>query len=164
MKSTLLPLPALCGLLLLGMVAATGCVYYQRYPMPKSRLSKIDSESLSFYVIDAAHPMTRAWYVSEVRFQQGQMHGFLSKLTAAEALEVSSIRSRRDARDSRNDVLIYAGPRLLMGMGDTLTTFIPYDKVERVEVHEPNFGKSVGISMLGVAGGVFILSAATSGY
>ncbi len=150
--------------LLFGTLFGTGCVYYQRYPMPKSRLSKVEKESLSFYLIDAAHPMTRAWYVSEVRFQPGQMQGFLSKLSAAEALEVSVIRNRRDARDSRNEVLIYASPRLAMALGDTLTTAIRYENIERVEVHEPNFGKSIGISMIGVVGGVLVLTSALSNY
>lgn len=159
MKKAFLLLFLACGMLL-----TAGCVYYQRYPMPKSRLSKVDKENLSFYLIDAAHPMTRSWYVSEIRFQPGQMHGFLSKLTAAEALEVSAIRNRRDARNSRNEVLIYASPRLAMGMSDTLTTTIPYENIERVEVHEPNFGKSIGVSMIGVVGVVFVLAAAMSGY
>lgn len=151
-------------LLFVGLSALSACVYYQRYPMPKSRLTKVDKENLMFYAIDASHPLTRVWHVSELQFKDGKIHGFLSKMAPSEALEVSTIRSRRDARDSRDQVLVYVSPRLAMGMGDTLSADIPYEQIERVEVHEPNFGKSVGVSMLGVVGIFFVLAAAASGY
>lgn len=132
------------------------CVYYQRYPMPKSRLTKVKRENLAFYLIDAGHPLTRAWYISEIDFQQDAMVGFLNRLSPSETLEVSTLRNGRDARQSKNEVLVYVSPKAAMTMGDTLTTRLPFDQIERVEVHEPNFGKSVGITLSWIAGAVFI--------
>ena len=146
------------------MTCLFSCVYYQRYPMPKSRLAKVKRENLAFYLIDAGHPLTRAWYVSEIDFQQDAMKGFVNRLSPSETLEVSTLRNGRDARQSKNEVLIYISPKTAMAMGDTLTTRLPFEQIERVEVHEPNFGKSVGITLSWVAGAVFIGGAVIAEY
>lgn len=140
------------------------CVYYQRYPMPKSRLAKVKQENLAFYLIDAGHPLTRAWYVSEINFQQDAMSGFANRLSPSETLEVSTLRNGRDARQSKNEVLIYIKPKTAMTMGDTLTTRLSFEQIERVEVHEPNFGKSVGLTLSWIAGAVFIGGAFLADY
>jgi|GEM_PF-950548 len=146
----------LSGALLACCVLLHSCIYYQRYSMPKTRLNKINTESLSFYVIDAAHPLTKAWYVAEMDMKNQRITGFLSRLSDIEALEVGIVRNRRDGKNSRNDVLLYTSPRLLMGFGDTLTTTIPFDQIERIEVHEPDFTKTLGTSILMGTAGFFL--------
>jgi hypothetical protein len=125
--------------------------------MPKSRLSKINLEPLSFYVIDAAHPMTRVWYVAEMDMKNQQITGFLSRLSDIEALETTVVRNQRDGKSSRNDVLLYTSPKLLMGFGDTLTTAIPFQQIERIEVHEPNYSKTLGTAILSGTTAFFLI-------
>ena len=124
------------------------CIFYQRYPMAKSRLPRIDRSNLVFYVLDAARPESRVWYVSEAEFQQDQMRGFLVRVGEDEAREVATIRNNRDAKQSRDEVLLYAKPRYALALGDTINTTIAYDQLEKIEVHEVNAGKSVALSLL----------------
>ena len=125
----------------------SSCVFYQRYPLAYSRLPKIDKTHLSYYLLDAAHPRSRVWYISETEFQQDKMSGFLVKLDEQEAAEVAIVHNRRDARYSRDEVLMFAKPKFVLEMADTATVTIPYEQLEKVEVYEVNAGKSVGVSL-----------------
>jgi hypothetical protein len=135
----------------------SSCLYYQRYAMPKARLEKIGTEPFSYYIVDAAHPLTKAWYVAEAKIQKDEISGFISRLSETEALDVGIIRNRLDAKNSRNDVLVFVSPRLAMGLSDNVQASIPIAQIERVEVHEPNFGRSIGSMVLGGGGALFLI-------
>ena len=126
---------------------ASGCVFYQRYPLAQSRLTKINKTNLTFYLLDASHPRSRAWHMSEADFQDQAVHCFLIKLDEFDAQEVSTIHNNRDARESRDEVLLFAKPRFVFSLADTVTMTIPYEQLEKIEVIEANHGKSVGVSM-----------------
>lgn len=145
----LLPLVLLASLFLLSQ---TACVYYNRYSMSKSRLQKINPVGLSVYLVDAAHPLTRGWYLSEPKFEKNSVTGFLSRLTEVETLEVSMLSNRSDAQASRNDILLYAKPQFSMSLPDTATLTIQNIQLEKVEVCELNHLKTFGRPMLGCTG------------
>lgn len=141
----------------------SGCVYYQKYPMAKGRLDKINKEQLTFYLLDAAHARSRVWYVSEAQFQGDKITGFLVRLTEIEAMEVATISSSRDAKMSKDEVLLYAKPKFAMTLADTMTTTIPHDQLEKIEVYEVNHGKSVLVSTFAILLPVIFLGV-VSGY
>lgn len=145
MKTLIAPFPALLFLLA---VLFSGCIIYQRYPMAKSRLTKIDKRQLTFYLLDAARPMSRVWYISEADFQEDKMNGFLIRLDEAEAQEVATVSNSRDARYSKNEVLMYVAPKYALALGDTTTITLHYNQVEKIEVHEVNHSKSLILSFL----------------
>jgi hypothetical protein len=145
MKTSFTPLVAF---FFVALILLTGCIFYQRYPMAKSRLTKIDKTNLTFYLLDAARPTSRVWYVSEADFQKNEMIGFLIRLNELEAHEVATVQGRHDARYSKNDVLMYVKPKHALALADTMTLTIPYDQLEKIEVYEVNHGKSLGITLL----------------
>jgi len=138
-------------LFLFLILAQTGCAWYQRYPMSKSRLPKIDANNLTFYLIDPSRPLSGVWYVGSYNFGEKSMQAYLSRLSEREALDVTAVRNNRDARNSRNEVLIYVKPQVARGFADTLTTRLDYDQLERVEVYEVNYGKTLAFNFLGYA-------------
>ncbi|MFN0035625.1 MAG: hypothetical protein ACKVUS_11195 [Saprospiraceae bacterium] len=160
MKTLRLPFLLLLASLLL--FSQSSCVYYQRYAMSKSRLQKINPEGLSVYLIDAAHPLTRGWYVAEPRFDKNGLTGFISRMAEVETLEASRLRNRTDAQQSRNDILLYAKPQFAAGLPDTATLIIQNTSLERVEVCEMNHTKTIGLPMLGCTG-VLLLAYIISG-
>jgi hypothetical protein len=124
--------------------------------MAKSRLTRINRENLTFYILDAAQPGLRVWYVSKARFQRDQMHCHIERVEAAEAEEIATLRGRRDARESKNEVLLYANSSLALTLSDTASVSIDYSEVDRVEVHEVNQSKSIAYSLLCFFGLVFL--------
>lgn len=130
------------------LILFSGCVFYQRYPMAKSRLTKIDNRNLTYYLLDASRPMSRVWHISEADFQDDKMIGFFIRVSEMEAEEIATVYSKRDAKDSKNDVLMYAKPKFAIALPDTATMTVTYDQLEKIEVYEVNHGKSVAISLL----------------
>ena len=128
------------------------CTTYQRYQLPSARLSKINETHLSYYLVDAAHPLSRVWYMSSSKVQDTAVTCYITKMTTFEAAEVTTIQNRKDARWSKNDVLFYADPAFAASLKDTLTLTIPVAKFEKIEVYELNHIKSIGAPMLGVVG------------
>jgi len=150
---------------LLGMLCLllSGCIFYQKYPMAKSRLTKITHLPLTYYVLDAARPKSRVWYVSEAEFSEGKMNGFLVRVSETEAEEIATVSGNRDAKSSKNDVLMYARPKYAMTLADTATVSLSYDELEKIEVFEVNHGKTVAVTLLTLLMPVTFL-AALSGY
>jgi hypothetical protein len=146
-------------LLLLGLFlfSQTGCSYYQRYSMSKSRLQKINPEGLSVYLVDAAHPLTRGWYVAEPKFSENNISGFISRMAEVETIEASLLRDRSDARNSRNDILLYAKPQFALGLPDTATMTISNLQLEKIEVCEMNHVKTIGYPLLGCTGIIAVI-------
>ena len=140
------PLAWLLLIVFLSFQAA--CIYYQRYQMSKARLPKIDTRNLSFYILDASRPASRAWYMSDFKLGQQSMSGFLAKISEAEALEVNTVRNNTDARQSRNQVLFYMKPQYAMNLGDTAMLTISYEQLEKIEVYEVNHGKTIAVNLL----------------
>jgi len=136
----------------LFLFSQTACVYYQRYSMSKSRLQKINPEGLSVYVLDAAHPFTRGWYLSEPKFEANSITGFISRMAEVETIEAALIRDRADAKQSRNDILLYAKPQFAMTLPDTATMTIQNVQLEKIEVCEMDHVKTIGRPLLGCTG------------
>ncbi|MBV6442655.1 MAG: hypothetical protein DYG98_05515 [Haliscomenobacteraceae bacterium CHB4] len=141
----------------------SGCVFYQRYPMAKGRLTKINSEPLTFYLLDASRPHSRVWYISEADFQNDSMRGFLIRLNESEAQEVATVNGNRDARSSKNEVLMYAAPRYALTLADTALVTIRYDQIEKIEVYEVNHNKSLALSLLALLMPILFLGAISVG-
>jgi hypothetical protein len=160
MKSLPSLLPALFFALL---ILLSGCVFYQRYPMAKSRLPKIGDRQLTYYLLDAARPQSRVWHISETEFQEDKMRGFLIRLDESEANEIATVKSKRDAKYSKNEVLLYAKPKYAFALSDTANVTISYDQLEKIEVYEVNHGKSIAVSLLAALMPMIFL-AAVSGY
>ncbi|MBK7936023.1 MAG: hypothetical protein IPJ82_02650 [Lewinellaceae bacterium] len=139
--------PVFRAAFLLSVCFFCSCIFYQRYPLAYSRLPKINTTNLTFYLLDAAHPRTRVWHLSEAEFLKDKMTGFLVKLDEQDATEVAVVHNRRDARYSRDEVLMFVKPKFVLDMADTATVTIPYTQLEKVEVYEVNAGKSVGVSL-----------------
>ncbi len=139
-------------LLSLFLFSQTACVQYQRYAMSKSRLQKINPVGLSVYLVDAAHPLTRGWYVSEPTFEANSITGFISRMAEVETIEAALLRDRSDAKQSRNDILLYAKPQFAMSLPDTATLTIQNVQLEKIEVCEMNHVKSIGMPLLGCTG------------
>ena len=145
-------------LLLIVMSWQASCVQYQRYPMSKARLPRIDTRGLSFYLIDAAHPLSRVWYITDYSISEKSMSAFLVRLSETESLQITTVNSNRDARASKNEVLLFAKPRYALGLPDTLTTRIDFDQLEKIEVHEVNYGKTLAFNFLGYIGIGLVIS------
>jgi hypothetical protein len=128
------------------------CTTYQRYQLPSARLSKINEDYLSYYLVDAAHPLSQVWYMSKSKVEDTAVTCYITKMTELEAAEVTTVRNKKDARWSKNDVLFYADPAFAASLKDTLTLTIPVAKFEKIEVYELNHIKSIGAPMLGVVG------------
>lgn len=150
---------SLCALTLFH----AGCTFYQRYPMAKSRLTKVNTDNLTFYLLDPSRPLSGVWYVDSYRFGETSMQAYLSRLSEREALEVVTVRNSRDARNSRNEVLIYVKPQVARAFPDTLTTTLSYDQLEKVEVYEINYGKTMAVNFLGYVAAGFVLALALVG-
>ncbi|HMX41728.1 MAG TPA: hypothetical protein PKD78_15425 [Saprospiraceae bacterium] len=131
-----------------ALLLTSGCAFYQRYPMPQSRLTKIKTDNLSFYLLDPSRPLSGVWYVDAYRFEDEHMRASISRLSEREAYDVVTVRDARDARASRNDVLIYVKPQAARRFPDTLTLDLRYDQLEKVEVCEVNYGKTLGVNFI----------------
>jgi hypothetical protein len=149
--------------LLALVVSFLSCSTYQRYELPKSRVQKINESYLAYYLVDPAHPLTRVWYMSESKVKDTEVTCFLSKMTELEAADVTKVRSRRDARWSKNDVLFYANPRFAATLPDTGNFSIPMDQLEKIEVYELNYAKTVGTPLLYTSGLLLLLFAISGG-
>lgn len=144
-------------LLSLFWLSFNSCVRYKRYSMVSSRLEKVNPAGLSVYLLDAAHPLTRGWYLSEPKFEKKSVSGFLVRMAEVEVLEVVEIRNRRDGQLSKNDLLLYAKPELAAQWFDTATVVIPNKQLERVEVCEMDQMRSIGVPLLGCTAGISLI-------
>lgn len=149
-------LPFLFCLATFCLFSLNSCVHYQRYRMAETRLQRINPEIISIYLIDAAHPLTRGWYLAEPKFEENHVRGFLTRMAEVETLEITQLSSRTDAQQSRNDVLLYLKPRFANSLPDTTIMDIPHVQIERIEVCELNTMKTLGLPLLGCAGVVFL--------
>lgn len=150
-------------LLLLPIFLLSSCIFYQRYPMAKSRLTKIGQYQLTFYVLDASRPTTHAWYVSEADFQDDKMVGLLIRLDEVEAKEVATVTGRRDARLSKDEVLMFAKPQFILPLPDSATVTLTYDQLEKIEVYEVNHSRSLVLSLLASLMPILFLGAISGG-
>lgn len=158
------PLAWLLLLIMLGWQA--GCVQYQRYPMSKARMPKIDTQDLTFYLVDNAHPLSRIWYVERYLIAEKSMTATLTILSAAESAQVMLVRNNREARNKKNEVLLYAQPAYAAQLADTLTTRIDFDQLEKIEVYEANFGQTLVLSiplLIGASLALTIIAIAAKG-
>jgi hypothetical protein len=139
-------------LLFFALAFASNCAFYQRYPMPEGRLAKIKTDDLSFYLVDAAHPKTKVWHLSDCRVEPTAVTGFVSRLSEVEASEATYFGSRPEARGRKNDVLIFVKPQFVFSLPDTATMRIPNEQLEKIEVYELNYSKSIGLPLATLTG------------
>ncbi len=139
------------------LVSSIACSKYQRYPLPLDRLEKVDVDYLQYYLVDAAHPLTKVWRMSDCKIGPQEIDCRLTKLTANEAAEISLVRGNRDARASKNDVLFYADPRFALALQDTGTQKIHTGQLEKIEVFELNHLKTYGTPLLSITGFICLL-------
>ncbi|MEI6408138.1 MAG: hypothetical protein WCR52_02035 [Bacteroidota bacterium] len=136
-------------LLLIFSLQQVSCVYYQRYPMAKSRLNKIDTKYLTFFLIDNAHPLTKAWEVKSYDIDEKSMFCAMSALSEKDAHDVVTVRNNADARASKNEVLLFLKPEFAKTLTDTGSTTVHFDQIDRIEVYETNFGKTIAVFSMG---------------
>ena len=145
------------ALSLLLAFCSISCTKYQRYVLPKSKLMNIDKDFLTYYLVDAAHPLTRVWYMSECKLTEKEIACHLTKLTELEAYEVYKIQSNKDARWSKNDVLFYADPRFATTIPDSTSMSITTDQLIKIEVYELNHVRTFGTPLITFAGVLSLL-------
>jgi hypothetical protein len=136
------------------------CLYYKRYPLPPQRLKKIDTTGLSFYLIDEEKPKTHCWYVNRMFFEEKTMTCVMERLTEFDAKDVYTVRNSTDAKQSKNEVLLFIDPAQTSNFKDTCTVKIDFDQVKLVEVYENDPAKSVRTTFYW--GWLFLLLAASS--
>ncbi|MBN8680701.1 MAG: hypothetical protein J0M29_20930 [Chitinophagales bacterium] len=151
----------LAVLLLLGL---SSCAHYERYGLAKSRMQKLNSSGVSVYLVDAAHPLTRGWFLSEPVFEARSVKARITRMSEVETMEMSLIRDRYDARQSRNDILLFAKPQFAESLPDTTSIVIQDHQLEKIEVCELNHLRTYGAPLLGCTGMVFLLYLVTQGY
>ena len=139
------------------LVLLSACTTYQRYKLPANRILKIQNTDLTYYVVDAANPISRAWYVSDCQINETGIEGYLTKMEPESAKEIYIVQSRRDSRWSKNDVLFYADPRLANTLPDSGLVNIPVGKMAKIEVYELNHAKTFGTPLLSVTGFLALL-------
>jgi hypothetical protein len=147
-----MPIPkqtAVALLLLATILSQTACAVYKRYPMDMKRLDKVGYQSLNFYLLDAAHPYTRGWYMVRERTNGNAIEGFVSRMAEIEVLEVKAISSKHDAAMSRNDVLIYIEPDFAQKLSDTATVKIGKKEVVKIEVTEIDQARTFAPCLIG---------------
>jgi hypothetical protein len=131
-------------LLLLISIQQMSCVFYQRYPMAKSRLNKIDTQYLTFFLVDNAHPLTKAWELISYDINDKSMFCTMSALSEKDAHDVVTVRNNSDARASKNEVLLFLKPEFAKTLPkDTGSMTVLLDQIDRIEVYETNFGKTI---------------------
>jgi hypothetical protein len=139
-------------LLLIFVLSQMGCVFIQRYPMASSRLPKINTADLSFFLIDNDHPLSVAWEMKVDKIGPKNMVGKVTKVSQQDAHDIVTVQSDRDARYSYNEVLIFLKADYAAQLLDTASIDLQYDQIDRIEVYEANFGKTVSLNALAFSG------------
>ena len=124
----------------------------------------VDKDYMTYYLVDAAHPLSRVWYMSECQVKDREVLCFLTKMTEMEAREVTHIDNRRDARWSKDDVLFYANPKFAATLGDTSTLTIQLDQLDKIEVYELNHVKTFGTPLLSILGFLIVIYILSEGF
>jgi hypothetical protein len=119
------------------------CVIYQRYPLPQSRLVKIKEIPLNYYLIDSYHPLTHAWAFEVRENNGGVLQGQIQRKPADTARDLVTVRGSWDAEASKKDVLLFVKPELATALRDTQELILRHKDIERIEVYESNFNKTV---------------------
>ncbi|MCC7244645.1 MAG: hypothetical protein IT269_03110 [Saprospiraceae bacterium] len=145
-------------LMLIFVTSEWRCMFYERYPLPISRIRKIDLEALDFYLYDPSAVKERCWYVSERKMDTQSMTGYVSKLTAKEAADIYNVRSRRDALKSRNEVLFFLKPEYARTLPDTGALTLDFRQIDHIEVYEVNHGKTMMASIAIVPAGMLLIT------
>jgi hypothetical protein len=146
------------------LLCLSSCAHYERYGMAKSRMEKLNNKGVSVYMVDAGHPLTRGWFLSDPVFEANQVTAFITRMSEVETMEMSVIRNNYDARQSRNDILLYAKPKFASSLPDTAKIQIFDHQIEKIEVCELNHVRSIGLPLLGCSGLVTLLYLITNTY
>lgn len=134
---------------LFAAIVLSSCHIYQRYSMDMQRLDKVDSQSLNLYLLDAAHPYSRGWYVVSEHADGKGIEGFAIRMAEAEVLEVNHLRNRYDGAISRNDVLVYLDPDFATNLSDAAKVKLGKKEIVRIEVTEIDQVRSFAPCLLG---------------
>ena len=130
---------------------------YSRQQMHSSRLRQINSlEGLKFVLLDAGSPVTNVWRVSNPKFEQNALTGRLDRASVDLGVQIASVHSNADQQANKDLVLIYLSPVAAKSLPDTLSARLEYKDITRIEVFEPDAGKTIGLA-LGIAGGLALI-------
>ena len=145
------------ALLLASVMLLSSLCCYSRQQMHSSRLRQINSlEGLKFVLLDAGSPVTNVWRVSNPKFEQNALTGRLDRASVDLGVQIASVHSNADQQANKDLVLIYLSPVAAKSLPDTLSARLEYKDITRIEVFEPDAGKTIGLA-LGIAGGLALI-------
>ena len=137
---------ALALLLVLTAIGSIlGC--YSRRQMATTRLTKIDIRELEFLVLDGTMPKRQVWVLSNLIIGEQALSARFDRASVPLIRQISDIRSNADLEGNRHRVLIYLRPSAVKISGDTSITRLDYHNVAKIEVFEPDAGKTVGVAL-----------------
>jgi len=135
-----------------------GCfIYYKRTATQTNVLTELPKgKTFYIYLTDEASIKTGLmWKLTKAQITQTAISGKLKKLSPDAAKNVATVSGEMDAQKSRYDILMYF--KTIPNLPDTGAYTLNYADVQKVEVYEINWGKSILISSLITLGSVALL-------
>ncbi len=121
---------------------------YRRRKMNASRLKKMETGELNFYVIDSANLRTNAWALSKVEIGQTSLSARFDKVSETRAASLASIRTNAQRFENKKNVLVYIDSVTAKTYGDTLSTRLYFGNISKIVVFEPDPNKVVRIALI----------------
>lgn len=143
------------------------CSSYQRYMMKPTRLKKINDTGVTYFILDSSRPSTHCWLVRSHQVKGQDFICDVERMSEAEAEDVYTIQNGVDAKESRNEILIFAEASFAAGIKDKDQLTLPFSSIEKAEVCEKSPEQAVGSALL-IAGcvllGVSLIGVVLDGY
>ncbi len=141
------------SLFLVFVMVGSALSCYSRRQMPTARLNKVDIEQLEFFALDPSAPDLNVWVLSNVKIEAAGLSARFDRASKPLIREIATIHRNADKRRNQNRVLVYVHPATVKTYGDTLTARLAYTDISKIEVFEPDAGKTIGLA-LGIVGGL----------
>ncbi len=125
---------------------------YSRRPMQTSRLPELSFQDLQFIVMDPQKPMTNMWLLSKVKVEERWISARVDRATPAFVQQFYALKNK----GHRNQVLLHIEPEMAKTYGDTLSTRLTFADITKIEVFEPDAGKTFGVVLGSMAGAAAI--------
>ncbi len=120
--------------------------------MNASRLKKMETGELIFYVIDAANPRTNAWALSKVEIGQTSLSARFDKISEARAASLASIRTNAQRFENKKNVLVYVDSVTAKTYSDTLSTRLYFGNISKIVVFKRDRNKDLRHTLIAVGG------------
>lgn len=139
--------------MLLMTFSQTACRFYQTAPISIHRVQELDVKKVQCFLVNDEQPLTDVWRLKRTSFKKRTVTCTAIKLPIEEAKNVVFVDSKNDARASQDNVYLFAKSELVAKLkrGDSLLVF-DYQMLDRMQVVEPNFNKSINNSIVLVIG------------